>query len=227
MLSDTRVFGELQGSGLDSIIRDSLERAASLIEGMRDPAHNTHHMREVVGLAERLCDSMPSADRNVVKVAATWHDAGRLYEKDSHEKLGAEMARDDLIGRGAPPDFARKVYDAIVNHGRDMTPETLEGKIVRDADKLDYLGFHKWADPVESKLRLETSSLEDRHQLIEGIPVLRDEILLLEPSRLIFDEMFPEFMRNMASIVCASGSKAPELKRFFEELKRRFPGYDE
>lgn len=202
----------------------SIEKADSLMAKITDPAHNLNHVHEVLRIAEKLCDKLPESDRDVVQVAVSWHDTGRLYKDVGHEKVSAEMAHEDLIVRGVSPEFADKVYSAIIYHGVEMSPETLEGKIVRDADKLDYLGVHKWVDPVKSKIRNEILSLSDRHKLITRIPILKDEILALDASKKTYDEMLPGFMHGMERLADTAGERVPEIKSFYQELKSRMPG---
>lgn len=204
--------------------QESIEKAVSIMAEITDPAHNLNHMHEVLRIAENLCDKLPEADRDVVTVAVSWHDTGRLYKDVGHEKASAEMAQEDLIVRGASPEFADKVYSAIRCHGVEMKPETLEGNIVRDADKLDYLGVHKWVDPVKSKIRNEILCLGDRHKLIKRIPVLKDEILALDASKKTYDEMLPGFMHGMERLAETAGDRVPEIKSFYIELKSRMPG---
>lgn len=66
--------------------------AKQLVSRLDDPAHGLVHVKSVVSNALRLCDALPAADRNVVVVAAWWHDVGRRYGDKGHSKKSAEMA---------------------------------------------------------------------------------------------------------------------------------------
>jgi len=104
------------------------------------------HVERVVALAERLARE-EGADLEVVKVAALLHDIGRGEEARSrgrvcHARYGAELARKILEEEGLPPDFIERVVRAIRRHrfrGKEP-PETIEEKVLFDADKLDSLG---------------------------------------------------------------------------------------
>ncbi|MFH1789057.1 MAG: HD domain-containing protein [Candidatus Altiarchaeota archaeon] len=204
-------------------IEDSILQADELMAGILDPAHNRNHMREVLRIAEKICEAISDADCDVVRVAVAWHDVGRLNGEEGHEKISAKMARQDLLERGASPQFAERVYAAVIHHGVDMKPSTLEGDIVRDADKLDYLGVHKWVDPVKSKIRNEIPSLKDRHKLIERIPIMREGLLALDASKKMYDEMLPGFMHGMQRLADTAGERVPEIKSFYEELVSKMP----
>lgn len=62
-----------------------------------------------------------------------------------------------------------------------MDPETLEGQILRDADKIDWVTVSRWQTWIDAgdfkRLRRMSSSLA----------WIRNEVLHLEPSRQIFD----------------------------------------
>lgn len=92
---------------------DSIENARGYISKIDDPLHDSVHVRGVVELVEELAGH--SSNKDLIKVAAWWHDVGRLWQKN-HEKLSARMASDDLEGRGVGEEKCRKVYRAIIFH---------------------------------------------------------------------------------------------------------------
>ena len=104
------------------------------------------HVERVIALAEKLARE-EGADLEVVKVAALLHDIGRGEEARSrgrvcHACYGAELARKILEEEGLSPDFIERVVRAIRRHrfrGKEA-PESLEEKVLFDADKLDSLG---------------------------------------------------------------------------------------
>ena len=76
----------------------------------------------------------------VVKKAAELHDIAR-GEQD-HARIGAEIAREILRSQGYNPDFIAKVAHCIEAHSfsSGVAPQTLEAKVLSDADKLDAIG---------------------------------------------------------------------------------------
>ena len=61
----------------------------------------------------------------------------------------------------------------------EKEPETLEGIIIRDADKIDFVGINRWKECIENGCRFE--------KILELLPTLRKDILKLEVSKEIFD----------------------------------------
>jgi uncharacterized protein len=68
------------------------------------------------------------------------HDVAESTDRETHHLLGAERAREILAGR--PAEFVEAVAHAIEAHRfrHDPQPETLEAKVLSDADKLDSIG---------------------------------------------------------------------------------------
>ena len=128
---------------LFSRVRDAAEKKLAAASG----CHDFDHTLRVLANAKMLAAQLPEADGGIVALAALLHDIARPEELASQGKLchavkGAEIAERLLLDFGAAPETARAVADAVRSHRyRDeVTPQTLEAKIVFDADKLDSLG---------------------------------------------------------------------------------------
>ncbi len=125
--------------------RARLEAAARLAAEDADPAHDFAHVLRVVSSAERIA-AAEGADRELVSSAALLHELFN-YPKDhpdshlSGERC-AELARELLLEEGWPGDRAEAVAYAIRVHpfSLGVTPETLEAKVLQDADRLDSIG---------------------------------------------------------------------------------------
>ena len=83
------------------------------------------------------------ADVLVVELAALLHDIGRsgAVEK-THAESSAGLAVNILQKNGYSEDIVWRVKEAIIAHSREAghEPNTLEAKILYDADKLDFVG---------------------------------------------------------------------------------------
>nr|WP_227374809.1 HD domain-containing protein [Haladaptatus halobius] len=109
------------------------------------PTHDWHHVRRVATLAETLAAEY-DADETVLFVAVWLHDIGRGREDrgeiDDHAEWGAREAKRIL----ADFDPARETVEAVQHCVRahrfsnDVEPETLEARLLSDADNLDALG---------------------------------------------------------------------------------------
>ncbi len=111
-----------------------------------DGSHRWDHVKRVMALAEHLA-RCEGADLEVVRVAALFHDIGRAEERRTqgrvcHARYGAELTRKILQRHGLPEEFIKRVVEAIATHRfrSPKRPESLEAKVLFDADKLDALG---------------------------------------------------------------------------------------
>jgi uncharacterized protein len=119
----------------------TIEEARQYYEG-NDAAHDFDHVLRVRALAERIAQE-EGADIQIVCAAALLHDVGRAEQEltgRSHAELGEEQARHILAGH--PPAEVRAVCQAIAAHRfrDDVVPQTLEARVLYDADKLDSIG---------------------------------------------------------------------------------------
>lgn len=109
-------------------------------------AHNWEHAYRdtlnaiVIGEAE-------GADMNIVLPAATMHDIGFLYGATgkTHGAIGADKLSEFLQEAGIeyPAETVQKIADCIRTHKGSMhqqKPESLEAKVVADADLLEKFG---------------------------------------------------------------------------------------
>jgi len=108
-------------------------------------AHGFDHTERVFNLATHLA-KIEKADLETVQVSALLHDIARQREDNGevscHAEHGSKQAVKLLQEFGFPKEKIFVVEDAIYCHRykKGLTPKTLEGKIVQDADRLEALG---------------------------------------------------------------------------------------
>ena len=110
-----------------------------------DAAHDRAHVERVVTTARRLART-EDAQMEVVIPAAWLHDCV-VVPKDHPRReqaslLAAEAAGQFLSEEGYPERWIAPVKHAIAAHSYsgNIAPETVEAKVVQDADRLDALG---------------------------------------------------------------------------------------
>jgi len=110
-----------------------------------DAAHDLAHIQRVVANARHLAQ-LENAEMAVVLPAAWLHDCVTV-PKDSPQRaqasrLAAEKAGHFLQTAGYPAQFIPLIAHAIAAHSfsANIPPETIEAKVVQDADRLDALG---------------------------------------------------------------------------------------
>ncbi len=101
------------------------------------------HVERVLNYGLILLKHENDAKADVVISACLLHDIGKLSPDDMpHSQKGSNMARDYLISIGYDNNFANEVANCIASHSykKKNPPQSLEAKILFDADKLDMYG---------------------------------------------------------------------------------------
>lgn len=115
-------------------------------EAVQDGAHDSAHLERVWRNAQVLLAQHPEADALVVMAACYLHDLVNLPKNDPDRaqasRRSARLARHQLAWMNFPPERLDAVAHAIEAHSfsANIPAETLEAKIVQDADRLDGLG---------------------------------------------------------------------------------------
>jgi uncharacterized protein len=110
-----------------------------------DAAHDRAHIERVVTTAKRLAQT-EDAQMEVVRPAAWLHDCVVVPKdhprREQAAQLAAEAAGGFLTENGYPERWIAPIEHAIAAHSYsgDVTPKTIEAKVVQDADRLDALG---------------------------------------------------------------------------------------
>jgi len=113
--------------------------------GADTSGHDWWHVHRVLKLSQYIAAHEKDANMEVVELAALLHDIADWKFNDGDLEAGPQAVRDWLGAHGAAEELIEKVV-YIVEHisfrGGTNTHEmqTLEGKIVQDADRLDALG---------------------------------------------------------------------------------------
>jgi len=112
-----------------------------------DASHDISHFNRVWHNAQVIAENYPQADRTVLLAAAYLHDID-FTPKDSplcsqSSRIAAKMAA-EILGEleGFPKSKISAVAHAIEAHSfsAGIPAETLEAKILQDADRLDAVG---------------------------------------------------------------------------------------
>lgn len=121
----------------------TIEQARTLYDATQDSTHDFDHVLRVYRLAERIGEA-EGANMAVLRTATLLHDIGRPAQDagrvPDHAIEGAHRARQILTDQ--PEDFVQAVAHAIETHRyrADRPPQSLEAKVLYDADKLDAIG---------------------------------------------------------------------------------------
>jgi len=161
--------------------KDLIDIAKNYMNSIDDCEHDINHMNDVVFYTKELINKLNiDIDYDVCIISSYWHDVGRIKTNDGHEKLSAEMLKKVMEENNYDKKLIEDCYKAIENHKYNMKPETVEGLIIKDADKLAWLGIGRWNSCLKNNQKLD--------ELIELLPRLKDEFLHFEESKLIYDK---------------------------------------
>lgn len=112
----------------------------------QDGAHDTAHLLRVWRNVARIM-TVEGGDAEILQAAVLLHDCINLPksapERPQASRMAAGKARDVLQGLGWSGDRIEQVAHAIAAHSFSaaIPPETLEARILQDADRLDAIGF--------------------------------------------------------------------------------------
>jgi len=123
-----------------------IEREArKILDGSRG-SHAWDHTRRVCRLCERIGPA-EGADMAVLRIAALLHDIGRAFQDAAkgavcHAEIGAEMAASIIEGLTLASEQKENILHCIRTHRyrNSHRPETIEARVLFDADKLDAIG---------------------------------------------------------------------------------------
>jgi uncharacterized protein len=112
-------------------------------------AHKSHdfsHVKRVYNLCLKI-GKKEKADMEILKIATLLHDIGREEEdkkkgKICHAEYGAILAEKILKDLNFPQEKILKISHCIKAHRyrNETKPESIEAKVLFDADKLDSIG---------------------------------------------------------------------------------------
>jgi uncharacterized protein len=124
------------------------EVAEKEIGNTPDAAHDMSHVMRVYNLALKMAKHEKDVDMDVLQAATLLHDIGGHKEmsdpsgKTDHAIESAKMAEPILKNLCFTANQIKHIQDCIISHRykTENKPQTIEAKILFDADKLDAVG---------------------------------------------------------------------------------------
>ena len=191
-----------------------------------DPAHDLAHVRRVVANA-RMLAAAEGADMAVVLPAAWLHDCV-VVPKDSAQRpqasrLAAARAVEFLNEIGYPQAHIPGIVHAIEAHSftARIPPETLEARVVQDADRLDALG----AVGIARTLMLGAAMGKPLYDDAEPLPVTRAP----DDGANVIDHFYTKLLRLAEMMQTTAGRREAErrtrlMRVYLAELGRELSG---
>lgn len=207
------------------LIKDIEKEAKKYFENAK-PTHDWSHVERV----RKLCSYIgqkEGANLTIIDLAVLLHDIGRKKENEfngriCHAEEGARLAKGILESYNIDKTVIERVCHCIETHRfrNEKQPQTIEAKVLYDADKLDVIGAigvarsYSWAGEHRQKLYSNLVKGIGTGYEEEHTPVIEFETKL----RKIKDKMLTETGREMAK------KRHDFIIAFFERLQKEIEG---
>lgn len=124
--------------------------------------HSIEHTRLVASVSAKICDAekLDTRNKEIVEVAAWFHDIGHAVSLSDHETESCNIARTFLLGKGIDEDFIREVEKCICSTKIGAKKTTLNEKIIGDADNA-HTGMENFME-ISNLLRKEMCNFVER-----------------------------------------------------------------
>ena len=188
-----------------------------------DLAHGWEHVYRVYHLSLRIAEQ-EQANSFIVGMAALLHDLGRTTRDPSrpHAERSAVLATELLARYNLPHGTEQAILHAILAHNyrRGITPQTLEARVLYDADRLDSLGASgviRWAMTTKNK---RWSELKMYHP-VDPFAMYR----VPDEQHYLLDRFFTKLLTLPEVMTTATGRAMAErrvafLHLFLQELQK-------
>jgi uncharacterized protein len=214
---------------------------AAVAQELACSAHDLDHVKRVYRLCLKLADDLPDIDWDVLQAAALLHDIARVKEDQDptgtidHAVLGAKLAEGILRDNGFSESKIAAVVHCIRNHRyrSDRVPESLEAKVLFDADKLDVLGAigiarsyilaGEYGEPLYSEAPLEEYL---RENLRGGMATGRVKNITKHTANLEYEikfKMIPDRLHTKQAKAMAA-ERLAFMAEYFQRLRREIDG---
>ncbi len=198
-----------------------------LIEGymlscMKDSAHDKEHIYRVLNVALEIAEKEKGADIDILIASCLLHDIARQEQYKNpafdHAALGAEKAYKFLRENGFSEEFSKSVFHCISTHRfrGNNPPQTIEAKILFDADKIDVTGTLGIARTLQYK-----AGYNEPLYSFDGLGSVSDGTLDSSPS--FFQEYKFKLENVYSKIITETGKQIAEERRksavsFYESM---------
>ena len=190
---------------MNTLIEDAIEYIESIFCDNAD-GHDAAHSLRVYRNALHLVDCYPDSDKRIVLLAALLHDVDdhKLFDTEDNANARHFLEKQDLSIEEID-QICCIINNVSFSRNRGKSPESIEGKIVQDADRLDALGAIGIA-------RTFAYGGKNGRSLEDSLQHFYDKLLLLK------DEMNTEEAKKLAI------ERHKYLERFIEEFKAEADG---
>lgn len=162
--------------------------------------HDVDHTLRVYHNAMKIADTEPTCDREIVALVALLHDVDdhKLFETKDNEHARCFL-KNHQMDSNQIESLCKIINGISFSKNRGVHPDTLEGQIVQDADRLDAMGAigiaRTFAFGGERKRPLSSTIQHFDEKLL----LLKDEMNTKEGKRIAVHRhnLMLEFLREL------------------------------
>lgn len=221
---------------------------AYMLSCMEDSAHDKEHIYRVLYMALDIARTEQNVNRDVLVCACLLHDIGRKEQFENpavcHAQAGADKAYAFLKEHHYEEEFAKQVRACIRSHRfrKDNFPQSIEAKILFDADKIDVSGTLGIARTLlyKGQMAQPLYSVSEDGAVLDGAEDGRESFFREYKYKLegIYDSFYTErgreiagqrraaavnFYQSLFREVCTIHEEGPELLRELMDGKAECP----
>ena len=168
---------------MSEIVLKTKEFVTKILEDKLDKKflyHNLKHTQRVVKSTKELLENheLKEKEHEELLVAAWFHDTGYTTGVENHEEASCKIASEFLKKEGYAEDDIKKVGSLIMATKRHHMPQTLQEKIIRDADASHFAQKSYWetTDFLKEELKkLGIANYSEKQWRNENIKMFRNE----------------------------------------------------
>ena len=124
----------------DQIVANAIEYITELYRGNSD-GHDLEHSLRVYRTAMKISSNYSECDGLVVALGALLHDVDDHKLFNTENNANARKFLDcNNVNRAKTDEICEVINSVSFSKNKDRDPATLEGRIVRDSDRLDAMG---------------------------------------------------------------------------------------
>jgi len=212
---------------MDKDIFEEIKTEVEKILGGINSCHELEHTKRVYNLAMYI-GKKENADLEILSLAAFLHDIARKEQDEAggkidHAEKGAEMAAQILEKYTLPKEKIEAITHCIKTHRyrNSNIPETLEAKILYDADKLDAMGAigigraFSFAGHIGAKVHNKNVDIEKTKEYSVDDSAYREYMVKL---RHLKDKMLTDEGKRIAD------KRHNFMEHFFDRLNKEVDG---
>lgn len=119
-------------------LKDYIENNVLTKYAQNEQGHGLEHIKYVIERSLKFAKELKNVNLDIVYTVASYHDIGHHIDAKNHEKVSAEIFKNDkIINKFFTSDEIVLIYEAIQDHRASgkSDPRSVYGKIVSSADR--------------------------------------------------------------------------------------------